>query len=404
LHENKSLIEQGKLEFLWAKYNMPIINKIAKKYETKQVLEGFSLGICLHITKETAVLVNGLRHLGAQIFLCSANPLSTQEHIVSLLDEKEIKVYGKRGETLHDFYNNMNIVLDKKPNIIVDDGGEFHKRAIQKKYKILGGTEETTSGINRLKAWAKKKLITYPIIAVNQSDTKYLFDNKYGTGQSSLEGILRTTGILLAGKRVIVCGYGWVGKGIASNLKGLGAKVIVTEIDPIRALEAFMDGFEVKPLMETTLFGDLYITCTGQVRVIRQEHIEKMKNGVILCNAGHFDVEIDINYLNKEDLHPITIRKNLKCYHLNRKKIYLLSEGRVINLVGADGNPPEIMALSFANQLLSIIYLSKHYKNLENKIYSVPKKIENQTSQLALQSYRIKIDDITPEQKSYFFS
>ncbi len=282
--------------------------------------------------------------------------------------------------------------------------GNFIKGALQKKYKILGGTEETTSGINRLKAWTKKKLITYPIIAVNQSNTKYLFDNKYGTGQSSVEGILRTTGILLAGKRVIVCGYGWVGKGIASYLKGLGAKVIVTEIEPIRALEAFMDGFEVKPVMETTISGDLYITCTGQVRVIRQEHIEKMKNGVILCNAGHFDIEIDTNYLNKEDLHPITIRKNLKCYNINRKKIYLLSEGRVINLVGADGNPPEIMALSFANQLLSIIYLSKNYKNLENKIYNVPKKIEKQTSQLALQSYSIKIDYITPEQKSYFFS
>jgi adenosylhomocysteinase len=404
LHEIKSLTEQGKLEYHWAKYNMPIISKIVKKYENKKVLEGFSLGVCLHITKETAVLANGLRNLGAKIFLCSANPLSTQEHIASLLNGKEIRVYGKRGETLQDFYNNMNIVLDQKPNIIIDDGGEFHKRALQKKYKFLGGTEETTSGINRLKAWAKKKLITYPIIAVNQSNTKYLFDNKYGTGQSSIEGILRTTGILLAGKRVIVCGYGWVGKGIASYLKGLGAKVIVTEIDPIRALEAFMDGFEVKPIKETTLFGDLYITCTGQVRVIRQEHIEKMKNGVILCNAGHFDKEIDTNYLNKEDLHPITIRKNLKCYNINRKKIYLLSEGRVINLVGADGNPPEIMALSFANQLLSIIYLSKHYKNMENKIYKVPKKIENQTSQLALQSYGIKIDQITPEQKSYFFS
>ncbi|MDQ6722759.1 MAG: adenosylhomocysteinase, partial [Thermoproteota archaeon] len=279
-----------------------------------------------------------------------------------------------------------------------------HNRALQKNYKIFGGTEETTSGINRLKAWYQKKKITYPIIAVNQSNTKYLFDNRYGTGQSTIEGILRTTGILLAGKRVIVCGYGWVGKGIASCLKGLGAKVIITEIDPLRGLEAFMDGYEVKPISETTLFGDLYITCTGQLRVIRQEHIEKMKNGVILCNAGHFDVEIDINYLNTLDFHPTIIRKNLKRYKINKKKIYLLSEGRVINLVGSDGNPPEIMALSFANQLLSIIYLSRRYKKLENKLYKVPKKIENEISRLALQSFNIKIDKITLEQENYFYN
>ncbi|MER5176269.1 MAG: adenosylhomocysteinase [Candidatus Nitrosocosmicus sp.] len=404
MNDNIDLIEQGEQEFFWAKDNMPIIEKILKKCKNKKILERYSLGICLHITKETAVLVMGLKHLGANIFLCPANPLSTQEHIVSFLKEKGIDVYGKKGETIQTFYNNMHIVLDKKPNFIIDDGGEFHNRALQKNYKIFGGTEETTSGINRLKAWYQKKIITYPIIAVNQSNTKYLFDNRYGTGQSSIEGILRTTGILLAGKRVIVCGYGWVGKGIASCLKGLGAKVIITEIDPLRGLEAFMDGFEVKPISETTLFGDLYITCTGQLRVIRQEHIEKMKNGVILCNAGHFDVEIDINYLNTCDFHPTIIRKNLKCYKISKKKIYLLSEGRVINLVGSDGNPPEIMSLSFANQLLSIIYLSKHYKKLENKIYKVPKKIENEISRLALQSFNIKIDNITLEQENYFYN
>ena len=223
-----------------------------------------------------------------------------------------------------------------------------------------------------------------------------------GTGQSSVDGILRTAGILLAGKRIIVCGYGWVGKGIASCLKGLGAKVVVTEVDPIHALEAFMDGFEVKPISETTAYGDLYITCTGQLKVIRQEHIEKMKYGVILCNAGHFDVEIDIDYLNNEDSHPTVIRQNVKCYKIKRKKIYLLSEGRVINLVGGNGNPPEIMALSFANQLLSIIHISKHYKKLENKIYKVPKKIEDEISRLALLSFNIKIDNITQDQKSYF--
>jgi adenosylhomocysteinase len=403
LEDIKDSIEKGQQEFFWAKNNMSIITKIIKKYKNKKILEMFDLGMCLHITKETAVLAMGLKQIGANIFLCSANPLSTQDHIVSLLKQKEIMVYGKKGETTQAFYNNMDIVLDKKPNIIIDDGGEFHNRALKKKYKIIGGTEETTSGINRLKTWSKKNLITYPIIGVNQSNTKYLFDNRYGTGQSSIEGILRTTGILLAGKRIIICGYGWVGKGIAGFLKGSGAKIIITEIDAVRALEAFMDGFEVKPICETTSFGDLYITCTGQIRVIRSEHIEKMKNGVILCNAGHFDVEIDINYLNNEDSHPVAIRKNLKCYKINGKKIYLLSEGRVINLVAGEGNPPEIMALSFANQLLSIIYISIHYKKLENKIYNVPKKIEVEISRLALQSFNIKIDSITQEQENYFY-
>ncbi len=404
LGDNKGSVEKGKQEYFWAKNHMSIIDKIIKKYKNKKILERFELGMCLHITKETAVLVMGLKQLGANIFLCSANPLSTQEHIVSLLKEKEISVYGKKGETIQTFYNNMELLLDKKPNIIIDDGGELHNKALKKNYKIYGGTEETTSGVNRLKAWQQKNLITYPIIGVNQSNTKYLFDNRYGTGQSSIEGILRTTGILLAGKRIIICGYGWVGRGIASCLKGFGAKVIITEIDAIHALEAFMDGFEVKPISETTSFGDLYITCTGQIRVIRQEHMKKMKDGVILCNAGHFDVEIDINYLNKEDHNPTIIRKNLKCYKIKGKKIYLLSEGRVINLVAGDGNPPEIMALSFANQLLSIIYISIHSKKLENKIYNVPKKIEDVISRLALQSFNIKIDSITQEQENYFYS
>jgi adenosylhomocysteinase len=397
-------LKQGKMDLYWAYENMQIIDKIIKRYKNKEILEGYSIGICLHITKETAVLTLGLQQLGAKIFVCPANPLSTQEHIVSLLKEKEVKVYRKKGKTIQAFFKNMDMVLENKPNIIVDDGGEFHKRALQNNYKIFGGTEETTSGVNRLNAWYKKKIIKYPVIAVNQSRTKNLFDNRYGTGQSTIDGILRTTGILLAGKRIIVIGYGWVGKGIANNAKGLGAKVIVTEIDPVNALEAYMDGFEVKPISDTTAFGDVYITCTGQLRVIRQEHIKNMKNGVILCNAGHFDVEIDMDYLNSEDNHPITIRKNIKCFKINKKNIYLLAEGRVINLVGGEGNSPEIMALSFANQLLSIIYISKNHNKLEPKVYSVPKKIEDEVSLLALKSFSIQIDNITKEQESYFYS
>ncbi len=404
LQRDHPLLRQGKMDLYWAHENMQIIDRIIKRYKNKNILQGFSIGICLHITKETAVLISGLKQMGANIFLCPANPLSTQEHIASLLKENGIDVYREKGKSIKTFFKNMDMVLDNKPSIIVDDGGEFHKRALKKNYNILGGTEETTSGINRLNAWHKKKLIKYPIIAVNQSRTKNLFDNRYGTGQSSIDGILRTTGILLAGKRIIVCGYGWVGKGIANNAKGLGAKVTVTEIDPVLALEAFMDGFEVKPISDTTSFGDVYITCTGQLRVIRQEHIENMKNGVILCNAGHFDVEIDIDYLNNEDNHPSTIRKNLKCYKINKKKIYLLAEGRVINLVGGEGNSPEIMALSFANQLLSILYISKNYRYLEPQVYKVPKKIEMEVGHLALKSFNIQIDNITKEQENYFYS
>ena len=404
MENNVRLIQKGRREFLWAKNNMPLVNYIIEKNGNRKILEKYTLGVCLHITKETAVFILGLKHLGANIILCPANPLSTQDHMVAYLKENAIKVFSNKKETTRSFNNNMNSVLDLKPEIIIDDGGEFHKKALQKNYKILGGTEETTSGINRLKAWYKKKLITYPIIGVNQSNTKHLFDNRYGTGQSSVEGIIRSTGILLAGKYVVVCGYGWVGKGIASCLKGLGAKVTITEINPIRALEAFMDGYYVKPINETTSYGDIFITCTGQLRVIRKEHIRKMKNGAILCNAGHFDVEIDTTYLKVEDRHPIIIKKNLKCYKINGNKIYLLADGRVINLVCANGNSPEIMALSFANQLLSIIYLSKNHNKLENRIYNVSKKIENKISEIALQSFDLKIDKITQEQENYFNS
>ncbi|MGN6560653.1 MAG: adenosylhomocysteinase [Candidatus Nitrosocosmicus sp.] len=403
MKHNTNVIEKGKQEFLWAKSNMPLIANIIKKYKNKKILKNYNLGICLHITKETAVLVLGLKHLGANIILCSANPLSVQKNIASILKEKEIDVYGDRGDTMETFYSNMESVLDKKPNIIIDDGGELHNRALKKKYIICGGTEQTTSGINRLNAWYKKKLILYPIINVNHSKTKHFFDNRYGTGQSTVEGILRITGILLAGKRIIVCGYGWVGKGISSFLKSSGAKVTVTEVDVIKALEAYMDGFDVKPIDETTVYADMYITATGQIKVIRKEHIEKMKSGVILCNAGHFDVEIDINYLNNFGK-PQSIKKYLECYNIKGKKIYLLSEGRVVNLVGGYGNPPEVMALSFANQLLSIIYLAENHENLENKIYKVPKKIEKEINSLALKSFNIKIDKVTSEQEYYFYS
>ncbi len=401
---NRSIEENGEKEFLWAKENMKLIEEIIHQYKDKKVLEGYRLGICLHITKETSVLLMGLKKLGAEIFLCSANPLSTQNHIATFLKENGIHVYGKRGESTESYYQNMESVLLNEPHLITDDGGELHKRAFNKNFKVIGGTEETTTGINRLTAWQKINLIKYPVIAVNNSKTKSLFDNRYGTGQSSMEGILRTTGVLFAGKRVVVCGYGWVGKGVSSFVRGLGAKVIVTEVNPIRALEAFMDGFEVKPISKTTYFGDIYITCTGQKNVVRKEHIEKMKEGTILANAGHFDTEIDIHYLKSIDKNYKKIRTNMDCYRIRNKKIYLLAEGRVINLVGGKGHPPEIMALSFANQMLSIIFLTQNYKRLEKKIYKVPLSIQKRISEMALRSFDIEIDKITKEQKEYFYT
>jgi len=401
---NKFLEENGERDFLWAKENMKLIEKIIHQYNDKKTLEGFKLGICLHITKETSVLLMGLKKLGAEIFLCPANPLSTQNHIATFLKENGIHVYGKRGESIKSHHQNMESVLSNKPHIITDDGGELHKRAFNKNFSIVGGTEETTTGVNRLTAWQKINLIKYPVIAVNQSKTKFLFDNRYGTGQSSMDGILRTTGILFAGKRVVVCGYGWVGKGVASFVRGMGAKVIVTEVNPIRALEAFMDGFEVKPISKTSQFGDIYVTCTGQKNVIRKEHIEKMKEGTILANAGHFDTEIDVCFLKSTDKNYKRIQPDMDCYKIKNKKVYLLAEGRVINLVGGKGHPPEIMALSFANQMLSIMFLVRNYKKLEKKIYNVPSSIQTRISNMALESFDIEIDKVTQEQKKYFYT
>src|SRR4029078_12344413 len=282
----KDKYEVGKSEYLWAKKNMPVLNRLTRKYISRRCLENFRLGICLHITKETSVLLIALKDAGAEVNLCPANPLSIQETIKSYLTKNGIKIFSKRDDTLQDFYCNMEAVLNTKPQIITDDGGDLHKRALARKHIILGGTEETTSGVNRLKAWRKEGLLTYPIIAVNHSRTKYMFDNRYGTGHSTIEVILKSTGILLSSKRIVVCGYGWVGKGVARCANGMGAKVHITEGNTLRALEAYFDGFDVKPLNEVISIADIFITCTGQVNVIGQAQIEKIKHGAILCNAG----------------------------------------------------------------------------------------------------------------------
>jgi len=402
--EVKEEEEVGKSEYLWAKKHMPVLDRLTRRFVSKKSLQNFRLGICLHITKETSVLLMALKEAGAEVNLCPANPLSIQDPVKSFLIKNDIKIFSKKDDTLLDFYSNMEGVLDTKPNIITDDGGELHKRALCRKFNVMGGTEETTSGVNRLMAWGKEGLLMYPIIAVNRSRTKYLFDNRYGTGQSTIEGILKTTGILLSSKRIVICGYGWVGKGVAKCANGMGAKVTITEVNPLKALEAYFDGFEVKPLDEVISNGDIFITCTGQVNVIGQDQFEKINEGAILCNAGHFDVEIDINYLNSIDQNHFSPRMNIECYRVGekKKKIYLLAKGRVINLVGAEGNSPEVMSISFANQFLSIVYLSQFHEKLDNQIYNTPKKIERKIILAAMDSFGLKIDRLTPQQNDYF--
>ena len=402
--EVKEKYEKGRSEYLWAKKNMPIFNHLVDRFISKRNLENYKLGICLHITKETSVLLMALKQAGADITLCPANPLSIQEPIKFFLIKNDIKVFADKEGSSLDFYNNMERVLNAKPDILTDDGGELHKRALCRNFKIIGGTEETTSGVNRIKSWSREGLLLYPILAVNLSRTKYMFDNKYGTGQSTLEGIVNTTGILLSSKRIVVCGYGWVGKGVARCAMGMGAKVTITEVNPLRALEAYFDGFDVKPMDEVVSIADVFITCTGQVNVIGQDQIEKIKEGAILCNAGHFDVEIDVNYLNSIDPNHFSPRLNVSCYRIGvrGKKIYLLAKGRVINLVGAEGNSPEVMSISFANQFLSIIYLTQFHEKLENRIYKTPKKIEKKIIMSALDTFGLKIDSLSPEQNNYY--
>jgi adenosylhomocysteinase len=374
---------------------MTIIDRIIKDFSTLKAspLEGIKLGICLHITKETSVLIMALKALGAEMALCSANPLSVQNDIACFLKNKEIQIFAARGETQKQYNDSMLRVIRFKPDIVTDDGAALHLMVHRSLGNaIVAGTEETTSGVTRLKELESYGQLKYPVIAVNNAQTKYLFDNRYGTGQSTVDGLLRTTSVLLPGKHIVVCGYGWVGKGVASRLRGMGAIVTVTETDPIKALEAHMEGYEVCSLASACTYGDIFITCTGGYRIIRKEHIDTMKDGVILCNAGHFDFEIDLEYLRSQDQEPKEVRPNIQLYLINGKGVYLLASGRVINLVGAEGHPPEVMALSFANQLLCIIYLAKRLGSLETRVYDVPADIDRKISEYALNAFGISLE------------
>lgn len=400
-----SQAEKGRLSIEWASMHMPVLNQIKQRFEKEKPLKNMTLGACLHVTKETAVLIDVLLAGGANIALCGSNPLSTQDEVAAALVNKGVSVYAWRGETTQEYYWCINKVIDHLPQITLDDGadlvGTIHAQRSDALSKIKGGTEETTTGVLRLRAMEKSGALKYPIIAVNDAYTKYLFDNRYGTGQSTIDGILRTTSILLAGKVFVVCGYGWCGRGLAWRARGMGANVIVTEVNPTRALEAVMDGFQVMPLSKAAAVGDLFVTVTGDINVIRKEHMLKMKNGAIIANSGHFNVEINIQELESLSTSKRTIRPNLEEYTLrDGRRLYLLAEGRLVNLAAAEGHPSEVMDMSFANQALCVEYLAKN-KKFNPKVYPVPKEIDDLVASLKLNAMGIEIDKLTQEQKKY---
>ncbi|HLA22230.1 MAG TPA: adenosylhomocysteinase [Nitrosopumilaceae archaeon] len=403
------LAEKGKLSHEWAKDHMKILTNTITRLKKSQPLRGIRLGICLHITKETSVLIMGAKALGAKVSVCCANPLSTQDEIAAFLASNGIDVYAWQGQTTKEYDWCIEKMLSHKPQIITDDGSECHSKVHgDKKFsslKIMGGTEETTTGVIRLKALAEQKKLRYPVIAVNDAYTKHMFDNRYGTGQSTIDGYLRAMNLLIASKRVVVAGYGWVGRGVAARMNGMGAKVYVTEVDPVRALEAHMDGYEVLPMEEAAKIGDIFITATGQTGVIRKEHIMKMKDGAIMGNVGHFDVEVDAKFLLNESKSVREVRPSLdECLLKNGKRVYLIGKGRIANLVAAEGHPPEVMAQSFSNQLLSMIYIAKNYKKIGKKVITVPPDIDKQIAVDALKSMDVKIDKPTTAQIKYAHS
>ena len=404
--KNTKLAKQGKLSYEWARDHMEILDNTLNRLKKSKPLKGITVGFCLHITKETSVLLMGAKELGANVAACGGNPLTTQDDIAAFLASQGIHVYAWNGQSTKEYDWCIQQVLNHKPTILTDDGADMNVKAhFDKKYKnmkILGATEETTAGVTRIKAIEKQGKLRYPVIVVNDAYTKHMFDNRYGTGQSTIDGYLRAMNLLIASKRVVVVGYGWVGKGVASRCSGMGAKVIVTEVDPIKALEAHMDGFEVMPMTQAAKIGDIFVTCTGMTSVIRKEHIQKMKDGVILGNVGHFDVEIDSEFLLKKSKSVKEVRPNLdECTLRNGRRIYLIGQGRLANLVAAEGHPPEVMAQSFSNQILSILYILKNHKKIGNRIIKVPDAIDNQIAKDALAAMKVKIDRLTPEQVKY---
>jgi adenosylhomocysteinase len=404
------LAKKGKLRIEWAKKDMLVLSLIEARFQKQKPLKGLRISCCLHVTTETGNLMRVLKAGGADVRLCASNPLSTQDDVASsLVKDYGIPVFAIKGEDNKTYYKHLNAALDLKPNLTMDDGADLVSAVHQKRRDLTrflyAGTEETTTGVIRLKSLERQKLLLYPIIAVNDAMTKHFFDNRYGTGQSTVDGIIRATNRLVAGSRFVVCGYGWCGRGLAMRAAGMGAKVIVTEVDPLRALEANMDGYDVMPIAQAARIGDFFCTVTGDINVIRAEHMLKMKAGAMLANSGHFDAEIDLKGLAKITRSRRLIREFVEEFKLkNGRAIYVLGSARLINLAAAEGHPASVMDMSFANQALAAEYVSQNFKWMEKKVYGVPEKIDRMIARLKLKAIGVKIDTLTAEQKKYLAS
>jgi adenosylhomocysteinase len=405
-----NLAGKGRLRVEWARRDMPVLNAIRERFEKEKPLNGLRLAACLHVTTETAVLAATLKAGGALVHVCASNPLSTQDDVAAYLAKDEgIPTFAIKGEDGDTYYRHIHQALDVKPHLTMDDGADIvftvHTKRQELLPEILAGTEETTTGVIRLKAMAADGVLKYPIIAVNDALTKHLFDNRYGTGQSTMDGILRATNRLMSGSIFVVAGYGWCGRGTAMRARGLGARVVVTEVDPLKALEALMDGYEVLPMSEAAKIGDIFCTLTGDINVIREEHFQVMKDGAILSNSGHFNVEIDINALERLSQGKRPIRDFVDEYALkNGKRLYLLAEGRLVNLAAAEGHPSAVMDMSFANQALASEFISKNHQQFQKQVYPVPHEIDQEIARLKLATMGVGIDTLTPEQEKYLAS
>jgi adenosylhomocysteinase len=405
-----TLADQGKLKIEWAEASMPVLRLIKKRFKREQPLKGIRVTACLHVTTETANLMKTLQAGGAEIRLCASNPLSTQDDVAaSLVQDDGIAVFAIKGEDNKTYYRHIQSAIEHQPQVTMDDGADvvsiLHSKRKDLLKHVIGGTEETTTGVIRLRSMADRRVLRFPVISVNDADTKHLFDNRYGTGQSTMDGIIRATNRLICGSKVVIAGYGWCGRGIAMRAKGMGADVIVTEIDPVKGLEAVMDGFRVMPMEEAAMIGDFFVTVTGNLHVIRGEHFAQMKDGAIVCNSGHFNVEIDIPALEQQSRKRRIIRTGVEEFTLrDGRKVNLLGEGRLVNLATAEGHPSSVMDMSFANQALGAEYLVKNYKKLEKKVYPVPPVIDKEIARLKLAGMGVAMDKLTKEQEKYLAS
>jgi adenosylhomocysteinase len=408
--KNLKLADGGRRRIEWADQEMPVLSHIRERFAKERPLKGLRLSACLHVTTETANLMRTLQSGGAELRLCASNPLSTQDDVAaSLVQHFEIPTYAIKGEDNETYYKHIDATLDQKPSMTMDDGadlvGVLHKKRRDLLDEVLGGTEETTTGVIRLRAMAAEGVLAYPVIAVNDAMTKHLFDNRYGTGQSTIDGIVRATNVLLAGKTFVIAGYGWCGRGLAMRAKGLGANVVVTEVDPLPALEAVMDGFRVMPMEKAAPIGDIFCTLTGDINVLDRHHFEAMKDGAIISNSGHFNVELNIPALEEMAVEKRRMREFVESYILkDGRRINLLGEGRLVNLAAAEGHPASVMDMSFANQALSAEYILQNADKLENQVYTIPEVIDRDIARLKLDSMGIKIDTLTEEQQKYLTS